>query len=56
MPTVSVTATGMTRMGAAVVDPLSGGGALEEGGQPYVGFDGEDTATRACSLRGRDGE
>ncbi|MCU1252786.1 MAG: hypothetical protein JWQ49_5815 [Edaphobacter sp.] len=35
---------------------LSAGGALQEGGEPGIGFDREVAAVGACLLRGRDGE
>lgn len=35
---------------------LKGGGALEEGGEPEVGFDGDDAALGAGFLCGGDGE
>ena len=42
-------------MGAAV-GALGCSGALEQRGQPDVGFDGDDAAVRAGFLRGGDGE
>jgi hypothetical protein len=31
-------------------------GALQEGGEPGIGFNGEDSTVGTCLLRGRDGE
>ena len=38
------------------VGALGCGGALQQSGEPDIGFDGEDTAGWACSLGGGDGE
>ena len=38
------------------VGALSGGGAVQQTGEPDVGFDGEDTAGWTCSLGRGDGE